>query len=659
MSGFKLAWRINSKIFANEANWQSFLRLIDKYDDVADEVAMYITDDIFPDLSPLEDKKKQTEIVKSRFDELRKRGCEVGMNVWPSLNLYPVEKAFYPNMPRMVGIDGEIIENLACPVSKEFIDYMCQKYTILAKGNPDFIWVDDDLRFTHLGGEYPCFCEACVKGFENGAFKDGNELVNEINNPKNRELRIAWCAYGADRLATLCKALRQAVDKVNPGIDMGFMTVGATHTTFAGDYISKCMKALRSRRGRPGHDLYSDRNLDKLMWKALEVGRQISEYPESTTDILWEEDSHPQGHLIKSFKTRQNEVSLALMAGCTGIAFNHAAMSGNLDERLGREVEELHALRPRWEKFFSFAKNLQWSGMWPLYSWFLTAKAKPEYAWLKENPFGEEVTTVCDISQPGKIGSFGVALTADSKNSCATLLSGKTLTALEKDELKAIFSGNVYMDASALSALEELGLAEWAGVKINPTEYQSKACVMTEHEFNGIFSGHGYKVTHNVETHTLIPLDDTVEWLGYRSNTFGEGDLCYISKYENSLGGKVVVNGFDAWEYTDTPANLYLFSSIAKWFNSPLCLKWKNPHMVSRVQPYIRTDGKKAAVMLLNASLDSTNPFEIIVKGDMTEAVLINPNGSEIKLVSHRENDCLYVEIPTITAWDIAFIKLK
>jgi REP element-mobilizing transposase RayT len=262
-------------------------------------------------------------------------------------------------MRRMVGIDGEILENIACPVSDEFLDYMRQKFTILANSKPDFIWVDDDCRFTHLGGQYPCFCEECVKNFENGIFKSREELVEKLNDPENRDLRIKWSAYGADRLARFCEVVRDAVDKVDPNIDIGFMTVGATHTTFSGDYIKKCMTALRSRRGRPGHDLYTDSSLDKLMWKSLEAGRQVLEYPSTTMDILWEEDSNPQGHLSKSFKTRENEISLALMAGCNGINFNHLTMNGNLYERLGREVDEFHNLRPRWEKFLEFANGLK------------------------------------------------------------------------------------------------------------------------------------------------------------------------------------------------------------------------------------------------------------------------------------------------------------
>ena len=63
--------------------------------------------------------------------------------------------------------------------------------------------------------------------------------------------------------------------------------------------------------------------------------------------------------------------------------------------------------------------------------------------------------------------------------------------------------------------------------------------------------------------------------------------------------------------------------------------------------------------MLLNASLDTTNPFEIIVKGNMTEASLLNPDGSETVLKSHIEEGRLCVKIPTIDIWDIAFILLK
>lgn len=77
MSNFKLSWRVHPWTFTKEEVWESFLKLIDKHKDVADEVQMYINDDIFSNLSPLDDKRKQMEIYKSCSEQLKQRGCSV------------------------------------------------------------------------------------------------------------------------------------------------------------------------------------------------------------------------------------------------------------------------------------------------------------------------------------------------------------------------------------------------------------------------------------------------------------------------------------------------------------------------------------------------------------------------------------------------------
>ena len=193
--------------------------------------------------------------------------------------------------------------------------------------------MDDDTRFTHLGGvPYPCFCERCVSGFEGGRFASRAELAAELNKPANRDLRRKWSAYGADRLARYCAEVRAAVDAVDPAIDTPFMTVGPTHTTYAGDFIEKCMAALRSRRGRPGHGFYWDDRPEGALRKAMEVGRQTVRYPAYAVDVLYEEESYPCAYLDKAIQTRVNEVWLALAAGCSGVAFNHfpfACQTGN------------------------------------------------------------------------------------------------------------------------------------------------------------------------------------------------------------------------------------------------------------------------------------------------------------------------------------------
>ena len=50
---------------------------------------------------------------------------------------------------------------------------------------------------------------------------------------------------------------------------------------------------------------------------------------------------------------------------------------------------------------------------------------------------------------------------------------------------------------------------------------------------------------------------------------------------------------------------------------------------------------------------------EIAAKGEMTKAVLLNPDGSETNLNCYKEKDRLFVDIPTLSPWDIAFVLLK
>ena len=74
--------------------------------------------------------------------------------------------------------------------------------------------------------------------------------MDALNQPENSALRRKWSEYGAQRLAEYCRTAREAVEEINPAIDVNLMTVGYSHTTFSGDYIEK--NAWRRQNPRPG-----------------------------------------------------------------------------------------------------------------------------------------------------------------------------------------------------------------------------------------------------------------------------------------------------------------------------------------------------------------------------------------------------------------------
>ena len=137
-------------------------------------------------------------------------------------------------------------------------------------------------------------------------------------------------------------------------------------------------------------------------------------------------------------------------------------------------------------------------------------------------------------------------------------------------------------------------MADLAGVVAEKQILPKRKLIFTNHPFNGEFADFPTNTISPLASVTLIPTDPKVEILGYRSPAIPEeGERCYISKYQNSLGGKVIVNGFDAWYYNDNPHNLYHLNSIFEWFDMPLIIRYNDPYVVSRVAPYIRTTEKK------------------------------------------------------------------
>ena len=181
----------------------------------------------------------------------------VGINQRPAFGaeeVYAADDGHEMPFGPMVGYDGRIARlRWPAPPRPNFSPIRGRSCKTYAGAGPDFIWIDDDCRFTHLGTvQYPCFCPRCVAGFEGGRFASREALVDALNQPENSALRRKWSEYGAQRLAEYCRTAREAVEEISPAIDVNLMTVGYSHTTFSGDYIEKCMAAAKSRAGASG-----------------------------------------------------------------------------------------------------------------------------------------------------------------------------------------------------------------------------------------------------------------------------------------------------------------------------------------------------------------------------------------------------------------------
>lgn len=660
MERYKISWRLcpEGTIKAKDLTPEEFeelLEILTAQNSVADELWVIIAEPTNYCYEPLESIAQKCERFKLYAQSAHRRGLRIGVNPWPTFgsdeprlaDKYEREMPFQP----MVGYDGTVSKRIACPIGPEFLAWSKERYRIFARSGADMVWVDDDCRITHLGQtSYPCFCPNCVKSFENGAFADRESLVAALNAPENGELRRKWSAWGAKRLATWCAAVREAVDEIDPAIETPFMSVGYSHTTFSGNYIEECMKALRAKSGRPGHGFYWDEAPLGMFEKIMEMSRQITDMPQTVTDIQYEEESFPYAPLNKTADTRLLEMALSVWGGCTGIAMNHMYHAGGKRpfDFLGRELQLLRANRDFFDRYLTFAKDLPQSGIWAAYTqWMMSGMKVGEKGWFNETDPAYS-SLKCLNEWPG----YGLPVTCNPKSSYATLLQGKMAEVLTDAELEEIFKKPVLLDGAALECLWERGWGEKTGVRIKGSHVGGVE-KLTAHPLNGEFADSTRTALFDV-AYELEPVCDGVEVLACVHRPLGEPDEITLTRY-----GNVIVMGYDPYRFTGTPGHMTLMRNLLNELGAPVSLQPADAYDQPRVNTWVRADDKRAAVLLINSQTAPAQDFEVCFKGSAVKATAIGLNGTEEALCVRSEDGFLKAHIDTMQSWEMKVILFE
>ncbi|MBQ4227263.1 MAG: hypothetical protein II697_03595 [Clostridia bacterium] len=620
---FKLSWRMGVEAISDPAQFSRLLDAMTQGESAVDEIWIFIAEPTTNGYEPLEEIARKCELYKTPAAQARARGIRVGINPWPTFGagesyMHDQGQAALP-YPGMVGMDGSVSERIACPISPEFLEYTRQRYRLFAKAGCDFVWVDDDCRFTHLGGvPYPCFCPRCVQGFEGGRFQERKALVDALNAPENGELRRRWSAYGAQRLAAYCSAVRKAVDEIDPAIETPFMSVGYSHTTYSGNFIEACMRALRAKSARPGHGFYWDETPMELFDKAYEMSRQVCDMPrEALDDVQYEEESCPMSPLNKAPNTRLFEMAIAVWGGCTGVAFNHLLNAGGPRpfDYLKYELSLLKRSRAMLDQYLSFTRQLPQAGLWGAYSpWLMSKMRVGDKGWFDEhrpeyaiNRFAHEWPV------------FGIPVAAQREGSWGTLLQGRVVDAFTDEELRKLFSRPVFLDGEALDALWERGLGELAGARVKRAKTGGLEKLAAS-SYAGEFAGARRNAIFGKAYDLALTSPDT-EVLAYTERPYGQKDEICAVKYHSA-----VTLGYNPYQYTGTPGHMHLMLSLCRELGAPLYLEPTDPYDLPRVAVFARCDETRAAVLLINAQTSSARDFDVCFTGAACSAQTLMPD---------------------------------
>ena len=645
----KLSFRILQKEWYTDEAFGNLLCSIKRNLALVDEV-MFFVGTSHSGYDPLSEFEKRVSVMKTRMDVLRKIGIRsIGVNIWSSFG--HVDEAWdwidVPEFQVCVGHDGKTSTNCLCMRDERFLDYIEEKYAIVAKIEPDFIWVDDDVRFQHHQVEYPCFCHKCVSGFSKlvGENYNRERLVKELDAPGNVELRKKFLEYNRDSLNEACRRMSAGARRYNQHMRVGLMTTSLSWGSYALSDQEGMLAALDAQMIRPGGGFYNDERPVDLITKLIECSLQ-NVNANGLNDIEWELEDFPVCR-NKSAHVHMFEITGALMTGCTDITLNSVIPYDYPDL-----MSALAKGRHMWDHLATVNSNTYMRGFCPIYI------ADADSAELSTHSIFSHDIQLCHHAEfaPAHLGMSWTPIAKDAEL-CA--ISGDMMAAIPDNELIDIFSRGVIMDAEALIILEKRGYSNLAGCKVNKSYHSGLYEKYLSHPINNTSAGiirDVFMTFWDRDGITVYTLDTNLDAEPLTELFSITGERCGVGScvYENHLGGRVAVCSYFPWRFTSTPGKADTFHELVNYLT-----KGQFPIMVSggpHVMPILRTrnDGDGFTVMLLNTSFDSTQPLKVRLNGRSQNLYVYDTYGTllPIKPGTTYSDGFTTISLPALSGWN-------
>lgn len=328
-----ISFRIGVPLWTSEKRCNELFDLFDKYKGVTDEITFF-TSETHPPI-PLDVFRYRAGIFKERMERARKRGYKTGINILSTIGHHNenLDNSLKGNYTFMTNIDGEVCHGSFCPNDEHMQEYIRSIYQLTTRANPDYIWIDDDIRFGHMPIGNGCFCDNCRNIFEKetGTKYTRESLKKALNEGSAKEklkIRDAWLQHNRNTISRLFTLIEKTVHEINPAMTLGFMTGDRFFEGYDFDNWAKTLSGPNHSRviWRPGGGYYNDNNTSELVGKSHDIGRQVSVLPEEVISIQSEIENFPYQRLKKAANIVVLEACSHIAAGCTGAAFNVLSM---------------------------------------------------------------------------------------------------------------------------------------------------------------------------------------------------------------------------------------------------------------------------------------------------------------------------------------------
>jgi hypothetical protein len=662
-----ISFRVGVPLWKQDNRFDELLGLFEKYKGVTDEVAFF-TSTTHPCL-PIEEIRARAGILAKRMVEVRKFGYRTGINILATVGHHNenLANSLSGDYTPMTNLDGELCLGSRCSNDPKMQGYIRELYQIITRANPDFIWIDDDVRFGHMPIGQGCFCEHCLERFAKkmGRRYSRAELKTAFNEgaiDQKLDLRKKWLEHNRQTISDLMTLIEKTVHEISPKMSLGFMTGDRFYEGYDFDRWAEILAGPNGTEvmWRPGGGFYEDNMLCGFVSKSHDIGRQISTLPDFVRNIQSEIENFPYQQLKKSRRTAALESASYIAAGCTGTAFNVLTMYDEPLEEYQPLVAELHKSRPFYDLLVKNFGRLKPQGIY-------TGWNKDVFAAGNLSQGDWFAGDVYKLAGGGMNELFEIGLPAaySIENAQTTVLTGEVVRSLSPENIRKIFSGGVYLDGGALVNLNQMGYNELTGFEVE--KFYEADCVeqLVEHPLNGKFAGRDRDnrqsfLWWNVPAAALTSTSKKAQTLS-RLVDYANKEVasCTCGIYENNLGGRVCAAGYFPWTFLQNYCKASQMKNLFRWLSKDTLLAYVSS--LHKMNLWTRqTSGGGQAIALINSSLDPAVNAELMIKTDRKEISVYDMNCGAVT-VSASSADGGYQKfiLPEIPAWQMRLVCTK
>lgn len=651
-----ISFRLGLNIWEDSERFDDLLAIFDRNPGVADELTFF-TDPVHTP-APVDQFLGRISVMKERIARAKAHGYKSGINILCTIGHHPeaLPQAIGPEYPRAVTIDGQTAAGTLCMNQPIFRDRIVTIYTAMAEADPDYIWIDDDVRCGHWtdsagNGGSCCFCDTCMARISEklGRTITREELCGSMGDPA---IRAVIHESHSDSINELFGLIEKTVHKVRPGLPLGFMT-GERYEE--GYDFARWSRTLAGPSGspvwwRPGGGFYTQDNIGELVGKAHEIGRQVSLLPADVRVIQSEIENFPYAPLQKSRHITALEAAVDIAAGSTGVAFN--VVTGNHESVSYYEplIAELAAWRPFYDRLVGELGRKPTAGVFPV--WRRTDA---------DNPAGNAINQLMRA-----IADVGIPVAYRDENSPVVLVSSGYLTSITSAEADDILSRGVYLDHDGLSILNDgdgLARGGLTGAVVDKELAVDSIEQYTNDELNGEFAGmdrdqrqsfwrdraYGFRLT-DPGARVLARLVD------YTGKETASASMVI---YENALGGRVAVSGYHPWNYFQSYPKQAQLKRLMRWLSSERLVAWVDSFERGNLWVRVDAEGNPAAIVFFNATYDATRGAIVKIRTGVEEVTFYDRLGRE-SVIRASEADGVYraFELPEVGAWEMVLLVI-